>query len=122
VATGFDPHPADDASTYSDPGTPITIRVSTTDHEPTVTAAGELDFTNAHRLVETVAGIELDGHRTVVLDLSGLTFCDARGVSALLEAHNEIRSAGRALRLRGVAGVPRRILRITGAESCLDVE
>jgi anti-anti-sigma factor len=122
VATGFEPHTAGHESTDSDPGTPITISVSTGDHQPTVTAAGELDFTNAHLLVDTVTGIELDGHRTVVLDLSGLSFCDARGVSALLKAHSCVRSAGRRLLLRGVSGVPLRVIGITGADSSLDLE
>jgi len=121
VATGFESHTFD-GSTDAESGTPITISVSSTGPEPIISAAGELDFTNAHLLVETVTGLELDGHRTVVLDLSGLTFCDARGVSALLTANNSVGSAGKRLLLRGVAGIPRRLLSLTEADSSLDVE
>ena len=69
-----------------------------------------------------MTGIDLDGHRSVVLDLAGVTFCDAGGVTALIRAHHHLREVGGYLSIRGVSGFPLRVFTITGVDKALDVE
>jgi anti-anti-sigma factor len=84
--------------------------------------SGDLDFSTARRLSEAVEAANSDGHRLVVLELSGLAFCDAAGVTALLRAHRTARGQGGRLLIRGAAGLPRRVLAITGVDQVLDIE
>ena len=122
MATEFEPDFAADEATFSDEGPGVTIRVGAPDNGHTVTVSGELEFSNAHRLFETVANIHLDGHRSVVLNLTGLTYCDAAAVSALIRAHKYVRGAGGRLSITGVSGIPQRVLTLTGVDKFLDVQ
>ena len=56
----------------------------------------------------------------VRLDLSDLSFCDARGLAALLRACHRIHSAQRRLLVIGVPEHVRRLLAITGLPDPLD--
>ena len=84
--------------------------------------SGEMDFSNAGILADAIGGIELDGDGSVVLDLTGLQFCDAAGVSAMLKAHRWVTAAGGRLSVRGVSGEPRRVLLLAGLDRVLDIE
>jgi anti-sigma B factor antagonist len=85
-------------------------------------AFGELDFASAARLTSAFEAIRPDGPRRVVLDLTGLTFCDAGGVTALLQAHRALRDGGGQLSIRGASGLPRRVLALTGVDRSLSLE
>jgi anti-sigma B factor antagonist len=63
-----------------------------------LSAAGELDLGAAAQLCATLDAGRAAGHRIVVLDLTGLAFCDSCGLRALREAVDEIvANAGRAV-------------------------
>jgi anti-sigma B factor antagonist len=94
-----------------DGGTTTTVRMS-----------GEMDFSNAGIVAEAIGGIELDGHLSVVLDLTGLRFCDAAGVSAVLTAQRRVTASGGRLSIRAASGEPRRIFLLTGVDRVLDIE
>ena len=79
-----------------------------------VAISGELDSTSAARLAEVLAG--LDGH-ALVIDLTGLEFIDAAGLSVLLGAGRP--SGGRLLSVRGARGVVRRVIEAGGLASVL---
>jgi len=87
----------------------------------TVTLAGELDYASAEQAYEYVrAAIDAHGGQ-VLLDLAGLSFCDARGLGALARMSRHAGQAGSSLQL--VAPPPRlmKIIRITGLEDELPV-
>jgi len=54
------------------------------DRDTAVVVSGELDATTAPTLRDRLARVDAD--RGVVLDLSGVTFCDSVGLASVLEA------------------------------------
>lgn len=60
-------------------------------------------------------------HPCVVLDLSGVTFCDSAGLNALLAAHRIATSNRASLVLACVPPQLRRVLDLTGADQVLAV-
>jgi anti-sigma B factor antagonist len=87
----------------------------------TMRLAGEVELATSHLLIEAISGIELDGRRVVVLDLTDVTFCDARGLAAVLTAHRTISGNGGHLTIRGASGIVRRIFTLTGVDQALDI-
>jgi len=57
----------------------------------------------------------------VIVDLSGVTFMDSQGLSALLRVDQEARAQGRTLRLERVPRRVLKLLQLTGLDSVLDV-
>jgi anti-sigma B factor antagonist len=89
--------------------------------QATVTFAGELDTASADQACEYVRdAIDALGGQ-VLLDMAGLSFCDARGLGALVRMSRHAGQAGSSLHL--VAPPPRlmKIIRITGLEDKLPV-
>lgn len=86
-----------------------------------VRVTGEIDVATAPALAEALRcrlrsaepGTELD------VDLAAVTFVDARGLAALLEAAEAARAAGVAFRVIGGPPVLRRIVEITGTGPAL---
>jgi anti-anti-sigma factor len=81
---------------------------------------GDLDLDGAPKLCAAIENTALDEH--VVVDLSGVGFCDSTGLKALMDAAREVAVRGR--RLVVVApqeGPVRRVLAMTGAEEFLGV-
>jgi len=86
--------------------------------EITLTFTGELDVASAEQAYRYVRDV-IDAHSgAVLLDVAGLSFCDAGGLGALLRMTRHAEKAGSSLHL--VAPPPRliKLMRITG----LDVE
>ncbi|MFI6099410.1 STAS domain-containing protein [Lentzea sp. NPDC051213] len=79
-----------------------------------LTVSGELATSGSERLLTRLDRLLDQGHRHVVLDLSGVTFCDSSGVSALVRGH--ARASAAAGRLRLVAASPQvtRVLELAG--------
>ena len=76
---------------------------------------GELDIVSAYDLA--LALVEVSGSTTVI-DLSGLTFMDSSGISALVMAKNRIQADGRGqLLLTEARGIVREALEIVGLGS-----
>ena len=66
----------------------------------TVTVAlQELDLASGGEVREQVQRAVAGGSRSVVIDLSGVRFCDSSGVGALIAARRLMRSCGGELRL-----------------------
>ncbi|MDH6125667.1 STAS domain-containing protein [Kitasatospora sp. GP82] len=88
-----------------------------------VHVAGELDIATAEQLRLQVTGvIARRGPRArVIADLSELTFCDACGASALVDAYNTARRHGGVFCLAVPEGRVRRLLRLTGLDLLLPV-
>jgi len=89
--------------------------------QATVIFAGELDAASADQACQYVREvIDVHGGR-VLLDVAGLSFCDARGLGALVRMSRHAGQAGSSLHL--VAPRPRlmKLIRMTGLEDRLPV-
>ncbi|NYV78344.1 STAS domain-containing protein [Streptomyces sp. UH6] len=61
--------------------------------------SGEMDLMTSPELRRRVHDAVAAGHRSVVVDLSGVFFCDSSGVGVLIAARRLLRSCGGRLRL-----------------------
>ena len=87
------------------------------DGRAVVTVHGELDAATADQAYDYVRQI-IDGRgRYISLDLAGLSFCDARGLRALMRIAAHARAAGRELRLVAPRPSLLKIMRITGVDA-----
>jgi anti-sigma B factor antagonist len=96
--------------------TRIVVRPATSTSGSTVRVTGEVDSTTAPGLRDCLLDvIGQPSSTTVEVDLSGVTFLDSAGLSALATAHRAAVAAGRDLRMRcGTTRAVVRPLQITG--------
>lgn len=78
-----------------------------------VEIAGEIDVHTVGELRAVLLALAAEGRPNIVVDFSGVRFCDAAGLGALVGVNNRVTEAGGTLRLIGVRPAQRRILRIT---------
>ncbi|MEE4540445.1 STAS domain-containing protein [Streptomyces sp. V4-01] len=78
-----------------------------------ITAAGELDYSTAADLRELIGDTPFTP-AGVVIDLTGLLYCDSTGITVLVTAYQLARSAGAPLALAGVSGSLERVFGIAG--------
>ncbi|MFI9467198.1 STAS domain-containing protein [Streptomyces sp. NPDC052492] len=76
---------------------------------------GELDHHSAPVLSEAVNEAPF-GPLGVVLDLSGVTFCDSTGITVFVTAHRRSQAAGSSLGLAGVSPAQMRVLQMVGLD------
>ncbi|GAA3140352.1 STAS domain-containing protein [Planomonospora alba] len=81
-----------------------------------LTVAGDLDHHTVPRLRAALDDLTLAPGAGLVIDLSGLTFCDSTGISALVSAHQRAQDAGAALALAGLDPEIIRVFRIMGLD------
>ena len=86
-----------------------------------VKVVGELDIRTCEGL-ELVVGELIGGGGTLVLDLSGLSFCDSTGLAALVRLHKRTTAAGGTLVLRAPVERVRNLLSLTGLVRLFVVE
>jgi anti-anti-sigma factor len=75
---------------------------------------GELDVATADSLYRHGQAAIGRHARTLLLDLTGLSFCDARGLSALVQIANDAEAAGCRLGLIAPRPLVAKMLRISG--------
>jgi len=78
-----------------------------------VRVTGEIDLATAGLLRCAIHRAAAD-HRHVELDLSGVTFCDVVGATAIEQAQQQLQAHGCGLTLRGIDGPLRRLLAVDG--------
>jgi anti-anti-sigma factor len=78
---------------------------------------GELDAATAEAAQQYVRQVIERSGGPVSLDLAGVSFCDARGLRALVGMANCARTAGRRLKLTGTRPGIIKIMRITGVDA-----
>jgi anti-sigma B factor antagonist len=89
--------------------------------QTTVTFAGELDAASADQAYGHVRDA-IDAHGgAVLLNVAGLSFCDARGLGAIARMSRHAAQAGFSLHLVAPLPLLRKIIRITGLEDTLPV-
>jgi anti-sigma B factor antagonist len=86
-----------------------------------VTVAGEIDLYTAPRLQGELSAV-LDGRPVrVVVDMSGVEFCDSTGMNVLVAAMKRAREHGGGLDLASPRPAVRKILQVTGLDSVFTV-
>ena len=86
-----------------------------------VTASGELDLYTAPRLQTALASLLRESVDRVVVDLSGIEFCDSTGMNVLLSAMKRLKEQGGTLELAAPRPAVRRILQVTGLDTVFSV-
>lgn len=122
MVTGFDSDSHHGQHWACRDGLSISVEPGTRRRGLILSLSGELDAWNAKSLFDAVGGLDLDGDRTLVLDLTGLRFCDAAGVSAVLQVNRYLRDRGGGLTVRGISGLPRRVFTLTGIDQVIELE
>ena len=84
------------------------------DDSVVVTVRGNLDLDSATVLTTTLDQVLERAAPRVVVDLSGVEFCDSTGLSAFVVGHNRAAAAGGWLRLAGPSEWMRRLLDTVG--------
>jgi anti-sigma B factor antagonist len=83
---------------------------------------GEIDLYTAPRLHgELVSLLSGDSPVQVIVDMSGVEFCDSTGMNVLLAAHRKAREQGGDLELAAPRPAIRKVLQVTGLESVFTV-
>lgn len=81
--------------------------------------AGDLDIATAPQLRAQALALIEQAHRHLILDLSGVTFCDSSGFNALVGIYRCARTADGSLVLAAVPGRLERLLDLTGISTLL---
>jgi anti-sigma B factor antagonist len=77
---------------------------------------GELDVATAQGLREELLSLLRPGSSQLVIDLSGVSFCDASGLAVLINIAHRAELLGGFLRLAAVSPQVARVLNITGLD------
>jgi len=73
---------------------------------------GELDLATVPLIEPELRALAVRAGPDLVLDLSGLSFCDSSGVELFRRQHERCVRAGTRLRLRGIPPLPARAIRV----------
>ncbi|WMI61240.1 STAS domain-containing protein [Streptomyces rochei] len=95
---------------------------STIRHAPTgpvLEVNGDLDYTSAGELRAMVTALTLQPGQRLVLDLTGLEFCDSSGITAMIVARNHVHAADADIALAAVPDHTLRVLRMVGLDQIL---
>ncbi|MEU8057107.1 STAS domain-containing protein [Microbispora bryophytorum] len=95
--------------------TPVSAPVA--DHVLVVALDGSLDYTNAERLRQDVEAALGEEHRELVLDLSGMDFCDSTGIRILLSVRKLLQERDGAVTMASLNARLARIFKLTGLTS-----
>jgi anti-sigma B factor antagonist len=98
----------------------LRIRVHTEGSVVRVLVSGELDVATEQDLAEGLDALVPADAAPVCLDLAAVTFCDARGLSALLRFSRLLDGSGRRLSVVGAPAHMRRLLALTSLGHRLD--
>lgn len=83
--------------------------------------AGEIDLYTAPRLQAEFARLLENGPARIVIDMSGVEFCDSTGMNVLLSALKRMRERGGQLEVAAPRPAVRKILQVTGLDSVFTV-
>jgi anti-sigma B factor antagonist len=87
-----------------------------------VIAWGEIDLYTAPRLHRELVDVLADDRPAhVIVDMSGVAFCDSTGMNVLLSSLRRARERGGQLELAAPRAAVRKILQVTGLDSVFTV-
>lgn len=99
----------------------LAFDVDRRDRDVRLAVAGELDLATQESLRTTVAGVLQPPVRALLLDLAGVSFCDAAGVTSLITVRRLAADAGTHFALTGVQLPVRRVLDALGLSSMIPI-
>jgi anti-anti-sigma factor len=99
----------------------VTFAVKHRDHEVRLTVCGELDLAALDLVVRAVAYVLQPSVRVLLLDLDGVGFCDAAGVTALVKVRRATVDAEVLLVLTGVGRQVRYVLDLVGISRVMPI-
>jgi anti-sigma B factor antagonist len=82
---------------------------------------GDLDIATAPALRERLLSVLWSGRRLLILDLSGVSFCDAAGLAVLVGTQRRATLLGITLRLAAPRPLVTKVLRVTGLDRSLTI-
>jgi anti-anti-sigma factor len=94
-------------------------RVRMVGQQAVVTMPAEIDITNADEIRQALLAAAGRGAPTLIIDMSGTTFCDSAGVQAIIDAYNQATATHTQLRLAATAVL--RILTLVGVDQLIPV-
>jgi anti-sigma B factor antagonist len=97
----------------------LSISVTQSPTEAVVSLVGEIDLSNVAALSATVSDLLHDPPPRVVLDMTGVTFCDSQGLGTLVVLSRRATFAHSCLVLTNVGDFLIRVLDITGLRPAL---
>jgi anti-sigma B factor antagonist len=97
----------------------LTIAVERAPDEVVFHLAGEIDVLTVAHLSALVNEVLTDAPSRIVLDMSGVTFCDSQGLGTLVVLSRKAQHARAVLALANVGDFLLRVLDITGLRSAL---
>jgi anti-sigma B factor antagonist len=86
-----------------------------------IRAVGELDMSSAPSLTAAAEDAIADGYRLLLLDLSGLSFLDSTGLSALLAIHRDAEARDSRAAIIAPSENALRVLEMLGVEQVLNI-
>ncbi|MET7746686.1 STAS domain-containing protein [Streptomyces sp. NPDC005385] len=95
---------------------PLNIIHDDTATGPSLRVIGELDFDQAAGLRQRVEQLPLLPGQCLVIDLSGLEYCDSTGITALLAARHHAHTAHADIVLAAVPANLMRVLTLVGLD------
>ena len=96
--------------------TQLAVHTRTTPAGPVVELTGELDYDSFPQVRELLPMLALKGGQQLVIDLTGVTFCDSSGITALLAARNHALAAEADIALAAVPSHISRIFHMVGLD------
>jgi anti-sigma B factor antagonist len=109
-------------SPFSSSGPPwLHTEVTADAQEVRARLAGELDLATADELTGLVDDLIRGGYRRLVLDLTDLSLCDARGLAAFVAVADALEEAGGDLTMTGLCPLVRELFEITALSAVLRV-
>ena len=97
----------------------LSIAVDRAPDEVVFHLAGEIDVLTVAKLSAMVNDTLLEPPSRIVLDMSGVTFCDSQGLGTLVVLSRKAQHARTVLALTNVGDFLMRVLDITGLRSAL---
>ena len=88
-----------------------------------VIAAGEIDLYTAPRLHSELAAVIASAapESRIIVDMSGVEFCDSTGMNVLLSCLRQVRERGGELELAAPRPAVMKILQVTGLDSVFTI-
>ena len=99
------------------------LKITTRDAEtgPVLEMFGQLDYANVTELHDVLRGLTLRPGQCLVLDMSGLEFCDSSGITALIAARGNAQDVQADVALAAVPPNMLRVLRIVGLDQIFTI-
>jgi anti-anti-sigma factor len=91
------------------------------DEQVLITAPEEIDATNSHGLRDNLLAAISRPPGTVIIDMTGTTFCDSSGMAAIVSCYRQAAAAGADLRLVIGHSLARRVFELNGVDIVIGI-